>query len=106
LCESWNISRYESRITGQQVCALVHGAVSHEVGDVAMALEAGVIEIAPVFDANQVGHLHRQERIGALAKARAGRNGIEDIGNLRNRHGGDASLGIRPEPRRAMNRLQ
>src|SRR5688500_3736632 len=52
LLKTWAICRYEPRVAGQRISALVHRGVAHHVADRSVDLETGAIEITPFFHAD------------------------------------------------------
>ena len=59
-------------VEGEQI--LRQRGVAHQVADAALAHQAGVVEIAALLDADQVGDLRRQEHAGVAARGDAGWN--------------------------------
>jgi hypothetical protein len=73
---------------------LVHGGITHEVTDAAMADQACCIQILPVLDANQIRSLGRQGGVGAVAREDAGRNRAMHCRHVFRRHSADIRHGI------------
>src|SRR5262245_26608565 len=61
-------------VAGQVVSALIQRSVTHQVHDRAMSHQAGVIEVLPLFDSDQVWNLRRIEWARTLAADYAGRH--------------------------------
>src|SRR5215510_15165599 len=65
-----------------------------------MTLEAGAIEIAPIFHADQVGNLRREKETRSAPGKHAGRNFVLSGGDLIDRHLVEPGIRIRPQPGR------
>jgi hypothetical protein len=66
--------RNEITVSSQQLRVLVDGRIAHQITDRAMPNQAGVIQVLPTLDTDQVGYLRRVTRIRALANAQSGQN--------------------------------
>ena len=66
-----NIGRNESIVARKVVRALVERGVAHEVSDGPLLLETRVIQIVPVFYADQIRHLDGIKQIGSMASDNA-----------------------------------
>src|SRR5262249_61404720 len=76
LLESSSISRYEACVAGQTVGSRVHRRISHQIGNRPVTVETGVIEVAPVLHADQIGHLDGRKRTAPLPEKHPGRQAL------------------------------